>query len=156
MLLRKSFRFEASHILPRHKGKCSRLHGHSWVLHVFVRGQVDKETGFVMDYAEISDTVKPLIQSMDHKHLGSWGEGLPYNPTWEVPWLRIDFYPSSENLLYAIGDQLVGMVWDKLALEETCSSYAELTREEYDEEGRRARKRFALREGRGEAHSQGL
>lgn len=144
MLLRKSFRFEASHILPKHKGKCSRLHGHSWVLHVFVKGLVDEETGFVMDYAEISSTVKPLIESLDHHHLGAWGHSeteweLPYNAEWGVGWLPKNFYPSSENLLYEIGVQLHGMGWHALALEETCSSYAELTWEEYDAQRRRAR-----------------
>jgi 6-pyruvoyltetrahydropterin/6-carboxytetrahydropterin synthase len=130
MLLRKTFRFEASHILPKHPGKCSRLHGHSWVLHVFVEGFVDKETGFVMDFAEISNGVKPLIDSLDHRHLGTIE--FDVRPSWQVEGMPWDFYPSSENLLYWIGDQLKGMVWSKLALEETCTSYAELTREEFD------------------------
>src|SRR5438034_5141876 len=52
MLLRKTFRFEASHILPKHPGKCSRLHGHSWVLHVSITGPINRDTGFVMDYAD--------------------------------------------------------------------------------------------------------
>jgi 6-pyruvoyltetrahydropterin/6-carboxytetrahydropterin synthase len=137
MLLRKTFRFEASHILPKHKGKCSRLHGHSWVLHVFVEGTIDEETGFVMDYAEISSTVKPLVESLDHRHLGAW-TNLFYKPMREehknmiVSWLPEDFYPSSENLLMEIGHQICGMGWSKLALEETCSSYAELTWAEFD------------------------
>lgn len=153
MLLRKTFRFEASHILPKHPGKCSRLHGHSWVLHVFVEGPVNPETGFVMDYAAISQWVKPIVEDLDHRHLGSWciyasdrhptGDSSllaeiwgvdesDYFQTWYVPNLPQDFYPTSENLVDWIGYQLISFPWSKLALEETCMSYAELTREEFN------------------------
>jgi queuosine biosynthesis protein QueD len=138
MELRKTFRFEASHVLPKHPGKCSRLHGHSWVLHVFVKGPINPETGFVMDYAEISKVVKPLIEDLDHHHLGAWevwkgdvAYQIHGNLIWGVPWLPSTFYPSSENLLFVIGLRLVDLDWSKLALEETCTSYAELTREEF-------------------------
>ena len=109
--LTKTFRFEASHILPLHPGKCSRLHGHSWVLHVSVEGEVDLRTGFVMDYADISRTVKPLIERLDHRHLGQWAyanKKVPIAPVeeWKVPELPEDFYPTSENLLVWIGEQL--------------------------------------------------
>jgi 6-pyruvoyltetrahydropterin/6-carboxytetrahydropterin synthase len=117
MELRKTFRFEASHVLPKHPGKCSRLHGHSWVLHVFVEGPVEEMTGFVMDFGDISSFVKPLIDNLlDHYHL---------NDTTKI-------YPSSENLLIWIGRELYAYRWSKLALEETCTSYAELTRKEFD------------------------
>lgn len=143
MELRKTFRFEASHILPKHPGKCSRLHGHSWVLHVFVNGKVNKETGFVMDYADISAAVKPLIENLDHKHLGQWltdDNKMPIGmsedcscASWTVPEMKLRFYPSSENLLIWIGQQLNTLPWHKLALEETCTSYCELTRIEFNE-----------------------
>jgi 6-pyruvoyltetrahydropterin/6-carboxytetrahydropterin synthase len=72
--LRKTFRFEASHILPAHKGKCSRLHGHSFVMHV----ELSKDTlidhgpsqGMVLDFVDIKGEVEPLIhRSLDHYHL---------------------------------------------------------------------------------------
>jgi len=138
--LRKTFRFEASHVLPKHKGKCSRIHGHSWVLHVFVSGVVKQETGFVLDYAEISEVVKPLIENLDHHHIGQWSatpELINYQPgslygKSSVKGIRNDFYPSSENLLIWIGNELSNLNWSKLALEETCTSYCELTREEFE------------------------
>lgn len=156
MLLRKSFRFEASHVLPKHPGKCSRLHGHSWILHVAVRGPVNDATGFVMDYGIISTYVKRLIvDKLDHSHLGQWvsiegkhpfqinGPDMDsigdFNPVGSakdehgVEALTMDFYPSSENLLHWIGNELVGSLdWDTIALEETCTSYAELSRTEFD------------------------
>jgi len=140
MLLRKTFRFEASHILPKHPGKCSRLHGHSWVLHVEVEGPIDEITGFVMDYADISKMVKPLIERLDHRHLGTIE--FDFKDSWLVPDMDPEFYPSSENLLSWIGNELLRywdygnglerLDWSTLALEETCTSYAELTREEFN------------------------
>jgi 6-pyruvoyltetrahydropterin/6-carboxytetrahydropterin synthase len=119
MILRKTFRFEASHILPRHPGKCSRLHGHSWTLYVYVEGTPDNETGFVMDYGDIKAAVQPIIdEELDHYHLNT----------------SLGIYPSSEMILYWIGMRLKAkeFPWSKLALEETCTAYAELTREEFN------------------------
>lgn len=72
--LGKEFRFEASHVLPNHKGKCSRLHGHSWRGTVYVQGNYLQEkgssSGMVVDYADISSHLKPLIETyLDHYHL---------------------------------------------------------------------------------------
>lgn len=134
MKLRKMFRFEASHILPKHPGKCSRLHGHSWVLHVETEGQRNTDTGFVMDYADMSAAVKPLVERLDHRHLGAWRDSyLPYDDYSSVSGLPLDFYPTCENLLFWIGEQLalVKFPWSVLALEETCTSYAELKLDEF-------------------------
>ncbi len=124
MKLTKTFRFEASHILPLHPGKCSRLHGHSWVLHVSVEGEIDSKTGFVIDYADISEIVKPLIDRLDHRHLGQWAyanKKVPIAPVeeWMVPGLLEDFYPTSENLLVWIGEQLLPVYFvDRKAIED--------------------------------------
>ncbi|WP_035799593.1 6-carboxytetrahydropterin synthase QueD [Crocosphaera chwakensis] len=70
----KEFRFEAAHRLPYHQGKCSRLHGHSWVGRVYVSCDRLQETGsqqgMVMDFGEISDYVDPLVENfLDHYYL---------------------------------------------------------------------------------------
>lgn len=155
MLLRKTYRFEASHILPLHAGKCSRLHGHSWVLHVWVEGKINQETGFVKDFAEISDVVKPIVELLDHRHLGQWATtvnaegkktlvekrrlewGVVASPRMDTMaptgWEPL-LYPSSENLLWWFGGSIkeAGLSWSRLALEETCTSYAELDRLEFE------------------------
>jgi 6-pyruvoyltetrahydropterin/6-carboxytetrahydropterin synthase len=66
----KSFRFEAAHSLPYLPvgHKCRNLHGHSYEVVVGVEGELDGR-GFVIDYAEISEVVKPLIAQLDHKNL---------------------------------------------------------------------------------------
>ncbi|KKM61500.1 hypothetical protein LCGC14_1531160 [marine sediment metagenome] len=155
MELTKTYRFEASHILPKHPGKCSRLHGHSWILHVSVEGPINPETGFVMDFADISEVVEPLIKRLDHKHLGvyhyelrqiHWHIEIPDED--RVVGTPLGFYPTSENLLWWIAGQIgLGLdkgwrtselgptattKWSKISIEETCTSQALLTREEYD------------------------
>lgn len=131
MEISKTFRFEASHILPKHPGKCSRLHGHSWVLTVFVEGPLNPETGFVMDYADISGHIKPLIERLDHRHLGTWPFAPIQNDPWMVAGMSVVFYPTSENLLWWIARQML-IPWSKITLHETCTSSATLTREEFD------------------------
>lgn len=95
----KEYRFEASHILPWHTGKCGRLHGHSYILQVTVEGPLkpdngDPDAGMVMDFADISTVVKPLIASkLDHHHLND-SLGLE-NPTGEriVEWIADQLTP---------------------------------------------------------------
>jgi 6-pyruvoyltetrahydropterin/6-carboxytetrahydropterin synthase len=135
--LSKTFTFEASHILDRHKGKCGRLHGHSWVLKVYVKGPIDPDTGFVMDFYDLKKVVQPLIDAVDHRHLGTWsGIGISIqSQKWRC--LPLDFYPSSENLLLWFASELYDspgftLPWSKLELSETCTSSCMLTKEEYD------------------------
>jgi|SRR5580658_2239742 queuosine biosynthesis protein QueD len=101
LTISKSFTFEASHVLPRHPGKCARLHGHSWKLTVSVTGPVNPETGFVLDYKELSDMINiQIISGLDHRHLGQGIAQLPGGLVY--PPFEEDFYPSSENLVVRI------------------------------------------------------
>lgn len=79
----KEFTFEAAHRLPNvHEGhKCAQLHGHSYRVEVHVYGPVDSETGWVMDFADITAAFAPLRSELDH-HLLNEVEGLA-NPTSE-------------------------------------------------------------------------
>ena len=84
MEISKTFRFEAAHRLPNVPAdhKCSKLHGHSYRVIVTVTGQVEQETGWVMDFAEIKRVVEPIIEKLDHSCLNDI-EGLE-NPTSEM------------------------------------------------------------------------
>lgn len=128
----KTFKFEASHVLPKHRGKCSRLHGHSWELTVGVSGEVDPESGFVMDYAELKTLVtQEVIDHVDHSHLGC---GIAYHGDEGTAhsFFGSDFYPSSENLVIAIAAILQPLIntsettryLSLVSLKETCTSEA--------------------------------
>ena len=64
--LKKQFRFEASHQLIGHDGKCARLHGHSWIGYLILEGKeltmVGPKTGMLIDYGTISAVVKPIVE----------------------------------------------------------------------------------------------
>lgn len=70
----KEFHFEAGHQLVHHDGKCSRPHGHSYVLVVTLRRNELETTGpkrnMVYDFGDVSVKVKSLIAShLDHHWL---------------------------------------------------------------------------------------
>ncbi|MSU21685.1 MAG: 6-carboxytetrahydropterin synthase QueD [Pedosphaera sp.] len=71
MELRKTFQFEAAHLLPHlpESHKCRRLHGHSFKVEIAVVGPCDPKLGWVMDYAEMSDAFRPLWDQLDHRYL---------------------------------------------------------------------------------------
>lgn len=74
--------FNAAHRLHRKEwsdeknqlifGKCNNpnFHGHNYELIVQVTGELDQETGFVMDLKELSDLIKLEVEErFDHKNL---------------------------------------------------------------------------------------
>ncbi len=79
----KEFRIEAAHRLPNVPPghKCSRLHGHSFRIEVHVSGEAGAESGWIMDFADLSDAFQPLHAQLDHNYLNEI-EGLE-NPTSE-------------------------------------------------------------------------
>lgn len=78
-------------------GKCSHpnWHGHNYTLEVVVAGEVNPETGFVLDIKELKKIIHQyVINKVDHKNLN----------------LDTDFLkgiiPTSENICIAIWNQL--------------------------------------------------
>ena len=82
--LSKTFRFDAGHHLPNVGAdhKCARPHGHSYRVTVVVAGEVDAQTGWVMDFSEIKRVFEPLVTQLDHTNLNDV-DGLA-NPTSEL------------------------------------------------------------------------
>ncbi len=82
--LEVDFRFEAAHHLPNVPDghKCRRLHGHSFHCSVTVRGAVDSQSGWLLDYADVRGVTEPVRRQLDHYYLNEIN-GLS-NPTSEV------------------------------------------------------------------------
>lgn len=80
----KDFQFEAAHRLPHVPTghKCGRLHGHSFMVRLELTGEIDQQTGWIVDFSDISKAFKPLWQQLDHHYLNDI-EGLE-NPTSEI------------------------------------------------------------------------
>ena len=60
-------RFSACHFIPRHE-KCSRLHGHTYILRLRVEGDIGKE-GMVMDFVALKKELRKFVEEIDHKTL---------------------------------------------------------------------------------------
>lgn len=113
MSLERRYRFSASHLYRRPDwdeeanrrafGKCANLpgHGHNYRLAVTVTGEVDAETGFLVDLAELDRIVdEQVIQVLDHQHLNSAVEEF------RTEGGRVGKIPSSENLVAWVRDRL--------------------------------------------------
>jgi 6-pyruvoyltetrahydropterin/6-carboxytetrahydropterin synthase len=61
MELLVEFLFPAAHRLPRHPGKCHRMHGHTYKLQVMVEGVPDSTTGLVIDFFDIEAAAGPVV-----------------------------------------------------------------------------------------------
>lgn len=109
--LRKSFQFEAAHLLPHlpESHKCRRLHGHSFKVEVVVAGECDPHLGWLMDYADISDVFKPLWEQLDHRYLN------------DIPGLE---NATSENIARWIWERLKPKLplLSEIVVAETCMS----------------------------------
>ncbi|AGI47451.1 6-pyruvoyl-tetrahydropterin synthase [Thermoplasmatales archaeon BRNA1] len=57
-------RYSACHFIPNHE-KCSRLHGHSYIIHLRLEGDIG-ENGMVMDFVELKRELKKIVEEMDH------------------------------------------------------------------------------------------
>jgi 6-pyruvoyltetrahydropterin/6-carboxytetrahydropterin synthase len=79
----KEFTFEAAHRLPNVPPghKCHRLHGHSFRVTLHVQGPVGADSGWIVDFAELTEAFKPVHAQLDHNYLNEV-EGLS-NPTSE-------------------------------------------------------------------------
>lgn len=78
----KEFHFSASHVLnglPK-EHPCSRLHGHNYIVRVFLQSDILDETGFVKDYRALEPIKKFIDDIMDHRHLN---DEFSFNPTAE-------------------------------------------------------------------------
>ncbi|NEQ08338.1 MAG: 6-carboxytetrahydropterin synthase QueD [Moorea sp. SIO4E2] len=125
-LIYKEFRFEAAHRLPHHDGKCSRLHGHSWVGRVYVKGnqliEEGSKQGMIMDYGDIKTYLKPLLDNfLDHYYLNET-TGLE-NPSSEAiaKWVFERLEEAGLPGLYAV------------EIQETCTSGTRYSRSQKSE-----------------------
>lgn len=78
--LRVRDKFSAAHFLREYKGKCEKLHGHTFQVEVEIKVRELDGTGISIDFAEIKGTLAKILP--DHTLLNE----------------TFDFNPSAENL----------------------------------------------------------
>ena len=102
--LTKTVEISAAHSLKLdYESKCTRMHGHNWLITVHLQGETLNQNGMLMDFSEIKRLVK---EPLDHHNLN---EVLPFNPTAEniAKWVfdllqplcvRVDVQESRDNI----------------------------------------------------------
>ncbi|UKK48217.1 6-carboxytetrahydropterin synthase [Prevotella sp. E9-3] len=74
----KRIEISACHQLSlNYESKCTRLHGHNWIITIYCKARELDSNGMVVDFSEIKRLIK---QPLDHQNLN---EVLPFNPTAE-------------------------------------------------------------------------
>jgi 6-pyruvoyltetrahydropterin/6-carboxytetrahydropterin synthase len=82
-------------------GKCSNPsgHGHNYILEVTVSGNVNSQTGYLIDLKKLKKIIiEEIIEKVDHKNLNV-----------DVDFLK-NINPTSENISIAIWNQLVDKI----------------------------------------------
>jgi len=102
--------------------KCNNLngHGHDYYLEVGITGQIDPDTGMIIDLFEMDSKVKSLLSQLDYKHLNK-----------EVPYFK-NIISTGENIIQYLWNELDKTFTNQqlyyLKLWETNNNYFELTR----------------------------
>lgn len=133
--LTKIFRFEAAHALYGYPGGCSKLHGHSYELHVTVSSGLPGNNyitgqGMIMDFKEIKKRVGEVVAGLDHKLLLSKEYLIQTSGNFSNDELVVmEVEPTAENLLIYLRNEIAlglphDIVLQKLVLWETRDSYA--------------------------------
>lgn len=74
--------FDAAHKLVGYVGPCSRIHGHSWTVKVYVKGDKLNNIGMLIDFKILKKKLKLMLEKFDHYCLND----------------IVDFNPTAENL----------------------------------------------------------
>ena len=84
--VRKRIEISAAHKLNlSYESKCENLHGHNWIIDVYLRSETLDEDGMVMDFTHIKRAIR---DKFDHKVIND----------------VVDFNPTAENLAKYICD----------------------------------------------------
>ena len=75
--------FSAAHSLEGYLGNCAHIHGHNWMVEVFVKCEQLDEIGIGIDFRDIKQAVKEVIQGLDHFNLNDLPAFEDVNPTSE-------------------------------------------------------------------------
>jgi 6-pyruvoyltetrahydropterin/6-carboxytetrahydropterin synthase len=82
-------------------GPCNNpnFHGHNYELEVMVEGEIDPDTGYVVDVGVLKRLVEAeVIRHLDHRNLNL-----------DVPWFH-DRLPSAENIAVFIWERIVDRI----------------------------------------------
>lgn len=89
--------FSAAHFLCGYPGDCARLHGHNWIVEVYVRCKELNDIGIGIDFRDIKHAVKEVMKGLDHFNLN------------DLPVFH-NINPSSENIAKFLYREISGKI----------------------------------------------
>jgi 6-pyruvoyltetrahydropterin/6-carboxytetrahydropterin synthase len=111
----RQFHFEMAHALLNYDGRCSNIHGHSYILRVTLTGEINispgsPSDGMVMDFGDIKTIVKNhIIDAFDHSlminNLIPEDQVEPLRKTTKRIHL-VNFQPTTENIVIYVATKL--------------------------------------------------
>lgn len=87
--------FAAGHYLRNYRGKCENPHGHNYKVRVTLRGAELDKAGLLLDFKDLKEVMKAVIDRLDHQMLN------------EIEPFKV-LNPSAENLARYFYDQTNG------------------------------------------------
>jgi 6-pyruvoyltetrahydropterin/6-carboxytetrahydropterin synthase len=75
--------FSAAHALRGYPGDCARLHGHNWIVRVFVRCRELDDTGIGIDFRVVKEHVREVLRELDHCNMNEIPPFSEQNPSSE-------------------------------------------------------------------------
>jgi 6-pyruvoyltetrahydropterin/6-carboxytetrahydropterin synthase len=116
--------FAAGHYLRNYKGKCANPHGHNYKVRVTLRGTELDKAGLLLDFKDLKQIMKRLIDRLDHQMLNN----IP-------PFTELN--PSAENLAKYLYDetnvQMRSLIRGRVTVKEVTIWETETTTARYSE-----------------------
>ena len=109
--------FDAAHALRGYEGPCENLHGHTWKVQLFVKGEKLNKIGLLADFKVLKKELKTVLDKFDHKLLNDVKPFDAENPSSEN--LAKYIYKSMKKNLKATAKVTV---WESPT---TCATYWE-------------------------------
>jgi 6-pyruvoyltetrahydropterin/6-carboxytetrahydropterin synthase len=67
--LRVESDFAAAHFLSHYHGKCEKLHGHNYLVRLFLKGESLDSGGMLADFGRVKDVLHDVLAVLDHGNL---------------------------------------------------------------------------------------
>ncbi len=116
--------FAAGHYLRNYKGKCENPHGHNYKVRVTLCGAELDRAGLLLDFKDLKDVMKDVIERLDHQMLNDIEPFTQLNPSAEN--IARYFFDQAKGQLHSLTDGRVSVkdvtVWET---ENTWARYSE-------------------------------
>lgn len=109
--IQKRLEISGAHSLTLdYESKCKNLHGHNWIINIYLQSQELDHNGMVLDFTHIK---KMISDKLDHKYLND----------------IFDFNPTAENIAKWICDE-IGEKCYRVQVQESEGNIAEYIKDE--------------------------